>query len=113
MSGDGWQALAEHVRKARRQLRQTQHEFAASIGVSTRIVGTLESGQPHRYDAVTIGHVEDALGWYGGSFDAVVEGRRPRVDVDPMFARIRDAWPRLDRQARAMLVAAVDNALRE
>lgn len=107
----GWDDVAEHVRRVRSLRRQTQTEFADEIGLSVRIVGALESGTPRRYQPETLHRVESALGWAHGSLVRVVEGGRPIVDVDPHFARIRDAWPRLPGEARAMLADLAGRAV--
>lgn len=98
-----WGDVGEHVRRARAIRRQTQTEFAREIGVSVRLLGSLEAGEARQYDPVTVHRVESALGWADGSVQRVVEGGQPDERVDVLLARICDAWPRLSPDARAIL----------
>jgi transcriptional regulator with XRE-family HTH domain len=107
----GWLSLGEHVRRERAQRRQTQQEFAQAIGLSVRTLGSIEAGTGTRYDRVTCDVIEWALGWAPGSIERVIAGGRPHVEVDPTFARIRDAWPRLPVEARNLIAGLVDRAL--
>jgi transcriptional regulator with XRE-family HTH domain len=107
----GWLSLGEHVRRERAQRRQTQQEFAQAIGLSVRTLGSIEAGTGTRYDRVTRDVIEWALGWAPGSIELVVAGGRPSIEVDPTFARVRDAWPRLPVEARNLIAGLVDRAL--
>lgn len=111
MAATGWLSLGEHVRRERAQRRQTQQEFAQAIGLSVRTLGSIEAGTGTRYDRVTRDVIEWALGWAPGSIEAVIEGGQPRIEVDPTFARVRDAWPRLPVEARNLIAGLVDSAL--
>jgi transcriptional regulator with XRE-family HTH domain len=111
VAAQGWLSLGEHVRRERAQRRQTQQEFAESIGLSVRTLGSIEAGTGTRYDRVTRDVIEWALGWAPGSIELVVEGGQPRVEVDPTFARVRDAWPRLPVEARRLIAGLVERAL--
>lgn len=111
MAAKGWLSLGEHVRRERAQRRQTQQEFAQAIGLSVRTLGSIEAGTGTRYDRVTRDVIEWALGWAPGSIELVIEGGQPRIEVDPTFARVRDAWPRLPVEARNLIAGLVDRAL--
>jgi transcriptional regulator with XRE-family HTH domain len=111
VTAKGWLSLGEHVRRERAQRRQTQQEFAQAIGLSVRTLGSIEAGTGNRYDRVTRDVIEWALGWAPGSIELVVQGGQPRVEVDPTFARVRDAWPRLPVEARNLIAGLVDRAL--
>ena len=111
MAAEGWISLGEHVRRERAQRRQTQQEFAQAIGLSVRTLGSIEAGTGTRYDRVTRDVIEWALGWAPGSIEQVIAGGRPRIEVDPTFARVRDAWPRLPVEARNLIAGLVDSAL--
>lgn len=106
-----WQFLGETVRRARNHRRQTQAAFAREVGVSVRLLGSLEAGEARRYDATTVDRLESALGWAPGSFDRVVNGQPPVVLVDEQLARIVDAWPRLPAEVRRMLSTLAGDAL--
>jgi len=111
VTAKGWLSLGEHVRRERAQRRQTQQEFAESIGLSVRTLGSIEAGTGTRYDRGTRAIVEWALGWAPGSIELVVSGGQPHVEVDPTFARVRDAWPRLPVEARKLIAGLVERAL--
>ena len=111
VAAEGWLSLGEHVRRERAQRRQTQQEFAESIGLSVRTLGSIEAGTGTRYDRGTVAIVEWALGWAPGSIELVVAGGKPRIEVDPTFARVRDAWPRLPVEARRLIAGLVERAL--
>lgn len=111
VAAQGWLSLGEHVRRERAQRRQTQQEFAESIGLSVRTLGSIEAGTGTRYDRGTRAIVEWALGWAPGSIELVIEGGKPRIEVDPTFARVRDAWPRLPVEARRLIAGLVERAL--
>ena len=111
VTAKGWLSLGEHVRRERAQRRQTQQEFAESIGLSVRTLGSIEAGTGTRYDRGTRAIVEWALGWAPGSIELVIEGGQPRIEVDATFARVRDAWPRLPVEARNLIAGLVERAL--
>lgn len=99
---DRWKRLGTYVRRERHRRRQTQADFARTIGISTRSVGSLERGESTRYDADTLAAVEDALAWEPGSIEAFIAGRPPRT-TDKHLAEIHAAWPHLSNDARAIL----------
>lgn len=106
-----WRTIGEALRRTRDVRRQTQSDFAHEIGISVRLLGQLEAGERRQYDPTTIHRVESALGWSHGSFDRVINGQPPVVEADPLFARIRDAWPRLPIEARRLLSELAGRAL--
>lgn len=106
-----WQPIGDALRRTRDLRRQTQTDFSREVGISVRLLGQLEAGEPRQYDPTTVHRVESALGWAHGSFDRVVNGQPPIVDADPLFARIRDAWPRLPVEARRLLSELAGRAL--
>lgn len=108
-----WSRVGGQLRRARAIRRQTQAEFAHEIGVSVRLLGQLEAGEARQYDPTTIHRVESALGWAQGSVERVANGQPPVVEVDELFARIRDAWPRLPLEARRILSDLAGRALRD
>lgn len=109
MAGDqGWRALADHVRRERHRRRQTQAQFARSLGISARLVTDLETAARTNYDDGTRSIIEDALGWTPGDFDRVVTGQGPNARADPfdgypMLTRIADVWGRISPEGRELL----------
>lgn len=103
--------LARHVRRDREKRWRSRGEFAAHAGVGKRTVDRIERAEDHSYSERTKARIEAGLGWADGSFDRVAAGGRPTHVTDPLLAEVVEAWPRLSRDARAMLLRLVRDAL--
>lgn len=72
----------------------------------------LEAGARRTYRTTTLSQLESALGWAEGSAQRIVsEGGRPRParqEADPMFARVKDAWPLLAAKERRGIAELVE-----
>jgi hypothetical protein len=60
------------------------------------------------YRETTLYRIEAALGWEHGSARRLVEGSPVQREIDPVFARVRDAWPRLTERDRHIVLAVVE-----
>lgn len=76
-----WQRLGEHVIARRLALGyKTRIPLAAASGISTRILGDIETGRRNgRFDPKTIAALERTLGWAVGSVDTIVNGGEPSI----------------------------------
>jgi transcriptional regulator with XRE-family HTH domain len=109
-----WEDVGNYVRRERHRRRQTQAEFADEIGVSTRVLGAIEAAERTRYQPETRSAIESALGWRAGTIDQLVENGAYFPDfIDPDFARIRDAWPRMPAHMRTHLAEMAARAARQ
>lgn len=107
---EGWPRAGERIRTARtRAGYRTTQEFADATGLSYRTINDLETGRRSTFTYRVLDRVEAELGWAEGSIQRIVDGRR-EVRHDDQLRRIQDLWPRLDRQARAMLVQLAERA---
>lgn len=103
MGEQGWVRLGALIRSERSKLWRTRADFSAVTGLSVRLLADLETGARSRYKPETLSTIEGALGWAYGSCDRVVAGGKVIREVDPSLARMHAVWPRLSRDARAML----------
>lgn len=104
-----WKRAGIQVQERRAKLGiKTAAEFAARAHVSIETIGNIENGRRTNYTPGIRAAVEDVLGWAQGSFMAVADGAKPTLKPDPLLERVQAAWPRLDDQARRMVVAAVE-----
>lgn len=109
-----WHSFGTQVQKRRADLGfKTAKGFAEHAGVSSETIRNIENGYRTGYSAGIIAAVEYALGWAQGSFMAVVDGAKPRLKKDPLFDRVRLAWPHLDDQSKRMFVEVVEATLRK
>ncbi len=70
-----WAKLGKAVTRRRVELGiDTIAAFARRVGLSTRILGDLESGKRSSYDPATLAKVEQALGWPEGRVDELLNG---------------------------------------
>lgn len=90
---------AERVRRGHRSLAA----FAASTGLSTSTLDSLEHGRKTSYDPSTLSALEHALGWQAGSVERVLAGRDPLLDSDPDLTAVVDAWPHLSAGTKRLL----------
>lgn len=75
MSTWDWKALADAVVASREALGWTQEDMADKAGMTSRTVSNVESGRPRSgVLAVTLGQVEQALGWEPGDAMRVLKG---------------------------------------
>ncbi len=51
--------------------------FADALGVSTRVLGDVETGRRGNFDSTTLAALENVLGWATGSVDRIVAGGEP------------------------------------
>lgn len=89
-----WGRLGRYVIARRVKLGYKQRgEFAAAVGVSSRVLSDIENGKRGNFDSVTIASLEDVLGWETGSAMRVAGGHEPAlrsantpIDVVPRSA---------------------------
>lgn len=108
---DGWRRLGVTMAAERGRRWRSRAAFARHAGVSRRVVDDLERGLRTNYADRTLAAVEAGLGWAPGSLMRVVQGGKPRREVDPVLAELLDMWPQLSPDARAMLVDLAGRAL--
>jgi hypothetical protein len=104
MSSPRWERLgtlvtAERVRRGHRSLAA----FAASTGLSTSTLDSIEHGRKTSYDPSTVAALEHALGWQAGSVERVLNGLEPLPDSDPDLTAVIDAWPKLSAGSKRIL----------
>jgi hypothetical protein len=99
-----YQRLAEYVAtdRARRGYR-SRAAFARDIGLGKRTLDKIETGVSLDHRPRTVAAIEAGLGWAPGSFQRVIEGG-PRRVPDEQLASLIELWPRLPKEARAMLL---------
>lgn len=110
-----WKHTGDLIATRRRVCGFTsQEKFADALGVSKSTVGNLENGRRKgRHAEGFLEHVEDLLGWVEGSImQAGEQGKAPRVKADQYLARVHQAWPKLDEQAKKIVVDIVESAIR-
>lgn len=101
---EGWPRAGERIRTARtRAGYRTTQEFADATGLSYGTINDLETGRRGTFTHRVLDRVEAELGWAEGSILRIVEGRR-EVRYDSELRQLQDMWPRLNSQARAMLL---------
>lgn len=86
---EGWGLLAARIAAERSRRWHSRAAFAKAAGVSVRVIDDLERGLRGNYSDATLAAVEAALGWEFGSALRVVQGGRPRREVDPYFGAAR------------------------
>ncbi len=73
-----WTRLAEHVVARRVQLGYRKRPaFTDASGISTRILGDIETARRNSYDPTTIAKLEQALKWATGSVNSILAGAEP------------------------------------
>lgn len=72
-----WKRLGEAIEAARDALGMSQVGLAEAAGISESTVQNYEAGVVRVRLPVTLGHVEQALGWAPGSGVAVLKGGDP------------------------------------
>jgi transcriptional regulator with XRE-family HTH domain len=73
-----WQRLGRIIVDRRIELGYRRREdLGATLGVSIRTLGDIETGRRDRYHANTIGSLENALQWAPGSINAILAGGEP------------------------------------
>lgn len=97
-----WERVGEAIRRDRVRMYGTRASFGSAAGLSISVLSDLERGTRSNFDGDTLGKVEDALGWAPGTIDIIgAGGRIRRSDTD--LARLRQAWPRLTPDVRALI----------
>lgn len=109
----GWQRLGERVAAARGVRRWSTRDLADAADLSLRTIQAIEAGTSHGFSPVTIGRIEDALGWQPGSVRRIVEGMEPRPSDDPKLERLRQMWDQLTDEQRAVLIAIAETLIRQ
>ena len=109
MSED-WRRAGNKVRTARTRAGLTRHAFAAACGIGKRTLEDVETGARDNFSDDTLDRIEGELGWAEGSIRRIVAGRR-EIRYDSDLRQLQDLWPRLDRQARSMLLSLAREAL--
>lgn len=104
----GAQVTAERVRRGHRSLAA----FAASSGLSTSTLDSIEHARKTSYDPATLSALEHALGWQTGSVVRVLSGLEPQPMEDPDLTAVVDAWPKLSGGSRRMLRILATEAAR-
>lgn len=97
-----WERVGAAIRRDRARIYGTRETFATAAGLSISVLSDLERGTRTNFDDDTLGKVEDALGWAPGSIDEIAAGG-PIRRSDTDLARLRQAWPRLTPDVRALL----------
>lgn len=70
-----WSRLGKLVIARRVNLGfNTRGEFAELLGLTTRVLGDIETGRRDNYDRATIAKLERALSWETGSVDRILDG---------------------------------------
>jgi transcriptional regulator with XRE-family HTH domain len=107
----GWVDLGARVRRERVRRHLTQARFAQVIGLRPRTISSIERAEKDSYDPSTVDAIEIAMGWRAGSIDRVVNGQNPIVEsvlADPLADRMRELWPALTDEAKAVVVRLVE-----
>jgi hypothetical protein len=87
---EGWQRLAEAVKRRRGQCDWTQLDVYVQGGPSIDRIQAIESVRTDSYSARTISKLERGLGWEPGSVRAVLAGGEPTpIEVKPPVAPAR------------------------
>lgn len=107
---ESWGLLASRIAAERSRRWHSRAAFAKAAGVSVRVIDDLERGRRGNYSDATLAAVEATLGWEFGSALRVVQGGRPRREVDPYLAQLVEVWPSLSMDARAMLARLAEYA---
>jgi hypothetical protein len=72
--------LGEYVVARRVQLGYKKRPaFSDASGISTRILGDIETGRRGNFDPTTIAALENTLGWATGSVNRIAHGGEPTV----------------------------------
>lgn len=111
----GWQRLGHRVASRRARFGWSVRELARRIDMSARTVEYIEAGSDggYRPKPATIARLEAVLGWADGSCTRIREGGEPEETEDLMLARALDAWPSLNDDQRATVVALVESLTRQ
>lgn len=111
MSSGDWVRLGARVAADRARQGHSAASFAASAGLSSTTIDSIEHARKESYDQGTIAVLEQALGWQQGSVLRVLAGLEPKPVDDPDLTAIADAWPRLSPGARRMLRTLAEAAV--
>jgi hypothetical protein len=102
-----WARLGEYVVARRVQLGYKKRPaFSDASGISTRILGDIETGRRGNFDPTTIAALENTLGWATGSANRIAHGGEPTV-----IANVRDDTT-TDNATAGDQAADTDEALR-
>lgn len=101
---EGWVRLGRRVKAERSRRWATRVDFAAACGLGDRVLAALENAERTNFRASTIEAVEATIGWHFGSADRVRAGMEPEWIEDSGLTELRDLWPRLTPEVRAVLV---------
>jgi hypothetical protein len=75
-----WARLGEYVVARRVRLGYKKRPaFSDASGISTRILGDIETGRRGNFDPTTIAALENTLGWATGSASRIAHGGEPTV----------------------------------
>jgi transcriptional regulator with XRE-family HTH domain len=105
---EGWRRLAELIRADAAGRYDSLASMARAAGLSVRTIEDITAGRRRSYRETTLYRIEAALGWEHGSARRLVEGSPVQREIDPVFARVRDAWPRLTERDRHIVLAVVE-----
>lgn len=101
------------IRQARVARWPEVRDFALATGLSPSTIDIIEKGRRTTFREATVSAIEAAIDWEPGSFERVGQGGQPRVRHDREMARLRAAWPSLSIDAKRILVALAETALRD
>lgn len=104
-----WHRLGQEIFAARTKRWSRRVDFAKACGLSVRTLVQIENGQPVEHHDETYAAIENCLGWAPGDCQRILEGGKPTADRE--LQHVINAWPRLGRQTRAIIVGFVDDAL--
>jgi ribosome recycling factor len=78
-----WVRLGEYVVARRVHLGYKKRPaFSAASGISTRILGDIETGRRANFDRTTVAALENTLGWATGSVASILRGGGPTIVVN-------------------------------
>jgi predicted GIY-YIG superfamily endonuclease len=90
--GEAWRRLGNVIRAERTTMRRTQTSIAGDAHVDVTDFRCLERGEAVKYERWFLERVEIALGWHGGSIEAVLGGGEPsRLNEEELSDRARAA----------------------
>jgi hypothetical protein len=82
-SSPDWARLGEYVVARRVKLGYKKRPaFSDATGISTRILGDIETGRRGNFDRTTIAALEGTLGWATGSATRIAYGGEPTIVAD-------------------------------